>query len=74
VANFIAEHNGKLTESGHKRFVRNGYLPEREIQTGIGGLAVKQPRVRDRGDKDDFYILLDAYSKVAFFDLLTIYL
>ena len=28
--------------------VRNGYLPEREIQTGIGPLPVKQPRLRDK--------------------------
>ena len=30
------------------RFIRNGYLPEREIQTGIGPVAVEVPRVRDR--------------------------
>ena len=34
--------------SGHRRVVRNGYLPEREIQTGIGAVAVKTPRVRDK--------------------------
>lgn len=28
--------------------VRNGYLPERDIQTGIGRLPVKQPRLRDK--------------------------
>lgn len=28
---------------------RHGHLPEREILTGIGPLAVRQPRVRDRG-------------------------
>ena len=30
--------------------MRNGYLPERAIQTGIGPVSVRQPRVRDRGD------------------------
>lgn len=30
------------------RVIRNGYLPEREIQTGIGPLSIKQPRVRDK--------------------------
>ena len=30
--------------------MRNGYLPERAIQTGIGPVRVRQPRVRDRGD------------------------
>ncbi len=33
---------------GYQRLVRNGYLPERTIQTGIGDVAVKAPRVRDR--------------------------
>lgn len=28
--------------------VRNGHLPQRSLQTGIGPLVVKQPRVRDR--------------------------
>lgn len=35
-------------EDGRPRVVRNGYLPEREIQTGIGPIPVKVPRVRDR--------------------------
>ncbi|VAX17386.1 hypothetical protein MNBD_NITROSPINAE02-1546 [hydrothermal vent metagenome] len=34
--------------------VRNGYHHERDIQTGIGGVKVKAPRVRDlRSDEDD---------------------
>jgi transposase-like protein len=35
-------------EAGRRRVVRNGYLPERPIQTGIGEVTVKVPRVRDR--------------------------
>ena len=31
-----------------RRIVRHGYLPEREIQTGLGPVAVRRPRVRDR--------------------------
>jgi hypothetical protein len=27
--------------------VRHGHLPEREVLTGIGSVAVRQPRVRD---------------------------
>ncbi len=30
--------------------VRNGHAPEREIQTGIGPIEVRRPKVRDRGD------------------------
>lgn len=34
---------------GDKRaVVRNGYLPERTIQTGLGSIPVKIPKVRDR--------------------------
>ena len=35
-----------------QRLVKNGYLPERNIKTGIGEVAVKVPRVRDRANKD----------------------
>jgi putative transposase len=28
--------------------VRHGHLPECEVMTGIGPVAVRQPRVRDR--------------------------
>ena len=35
-------------EEGCPQVVRNGYLPERTIQSGIGPIAVKVPRVRDR--------------------------
>jgi len=33
---------------GRKAVVRNGYLPERIIQTGIGDVPIKVPKVRDR--------------------------
>jgi transposase-like protein len=33
--------------------VRHGHLPEREVQTGIGAVAVKVPRVRDRAPDGD---------------------
>ncbi len=36
------------TEIGHRRVVRNGYQPEREILTGIGKVAVQVPKVRSR--------------------------
>lgn len=49
VAAFLAHHADQVTTDGHRRLVRNGYLPERDIQTGIGAVPVRQPRVRDRG-------------------------
>ena len=35
-------------EQGHQQVVRNGYLPEREVQTGIGPVKVKVPKIRDK--------------------------
>jgi transposase-like protein len=48
VAEFLAKHADLRTETGQQRVVRHGHLPEREIMTGIGPVAVRQPRVRDR--------------------------
>jgi putative transposase len=48
VAALLANHADKLTDGGRQRLVRHGYLPEREIMTGIGPVAVRWPRVRDR--------------------------
>src|SRR5215475_758124 len=48
VAALLANHADKLTEDGRQRLVRHGYLPEREVMTGIGPVAVRCPRVRDR--------------------------
>lgn len=48
VAQFLEQHQSEQTENGQPRFVRNGYLPERNVQTGIGDITIQQPRVRDR--------------------------
>ena len=45
---FLELHAYKRTEDGLKAVVRNGYLPERDFQTGIGSMPVKIPKVRDR--------------------------
>jgi putative transposase len=49
VAALLSSHADKLTDDGRQRLVRHGHLPEREIMTGIGPVAVRCPRVRDRG-------------------------
>jgi transposase-like protein len=48
VATLLSCHADKLTDDGRQRLVRHGHLPEREIVTGIGPVAVRCPRVRDR--------------------------
>ena len=39
--------------NGKPRLARNGYLPEREILTGIGKISVRLPRLRDRGSAEE---------------------
>jgi len=48
IAALLSCHADKLTDDGRQRLVRHGHLPEREIMTGIGPVAVRCPRVRDR--------------------------
>ena len=45
---FINRYADLRDELGRQRIVRNGYLPQREIQSGVGAVKVKAPRVRDR--------------------------
>ena len=49
VAELLEQYLHLKDDQGRARLVRNGFLPEREVQTGIGSVAVKVPRVRDRG-------------------------
>jgi len=48
VAAWIESHAHLKDQAGRRQVVRNGYLPEREIQTGLGDVALKQPRVHGR--------------------------
>jgi len=49
VSSLLSCYADELTDDGRRRLVRRGHLPEREIMTGIGAIAVRCPRVRDRG-------------------------
>jgi putative transposase len=46
---FLAAHATLVDEQGRRRLVRNGHAPERRLQTGIGPLEVRRPKLRDRG-------------------------
>ncbi len=48
VAGWIDAHAHLKDATGRRQVVRNGHLPERTIQTGIGEISVQQPRVQDR--------------------------
>jgi putative transposase len=50
---FLAAHAGLRDQQGRRRVVRNGHGPERQIQTGIGPLEVRRPKVRDRNAGSD---------------------
>jgi transposase-like protein len=45
---FLKDYEQFVDAQGHREVVRNGYLPEREIQTGVGAINVKVPRVKDK--------------------------
>src|SRR4051794_26342443 len=48
VAAFLSGHADRHTEDGRQRLVRHGHRPERAILTGLGPVAVRAPRIRDR--------------------------
>lgn len=48
VAELLAQYQDVTTPEGRQAVVRNGYLPGRTIQTGLGDVEVKIPKVRDR--------------------------
>ena len=50
---FLATHAGLVDQQGRRRLVRNGHAPERRLQTGIGPVKVRRPKLRDRGGVAD---------------------
>jgi transposase-like protein len=57
VDDWVAARSHLTDESGKRQVVRNGFMQERTIITGLGGIEVKQPRVRDRrlpGEREHF--------------------
>ena len=48
IAVLLAQYANRYDPQGRQAVVRNGYLPERDVQTGIGTIRVHVPRVRDR--------------------------
>lgn len=50
---FVHEHEELRDEEGHQRIVRNGHLPGRTVLSGVGPLAIEQPRVRNRQESGE---------------------
>ena len=44
----LDQHADIVLCDGRKAVVRNGYLPERTVQTGVGDVSIQLPKVRDR--------------------------
>lgn len=45
---FVASFADDVLPDGRQRLVRHGFGPERSVQTGIGAIDVRRPKVRDR--------------------------
>jgi len=54
VEEYLERHVQERDERGHRLVVRNGRLPERTIQSGIGPIKIKVPRVDDRREGGRF--------------------
>jgi transposase-like protein len=52
VEDWLAQRAHLRDAEGRRQVVRNGYLPERELTTGVGPVKIRQPRVRDRRPAD----------------------
>ena len=48
LAELLGRYAGRVDDQGRRAVVRNGYLPERVILTGVGPVSVKVPKVRSR--------------------------
>ena len=48
LAEFMSRYSELQTEDGKALVVRNGHLPDLELQTGLGPVTVKVPKVRSK--------------------------
>ena len=49
----MARYVNRRTADGKAGVVRNGYLPKRELQTGVGPVTVKIPKIRAKTGTPD---------------------
>jgi putative transposase len=62
---FLLQYQDLKDEQGRQAVVRNGYLPQRTVMTGVGGVEIQVPKVRDRSGKGIKFnsLLLPPYLK-----------
>lgn len=51
LADLLAQYAGQRDTKGRAAVVRNGYLPEREVLTGLGPVCLQVPKVRSRREE-----------------------
>ena len=54
VDTYIREHAHLTDENGHRLVTRNGYQKPRAIQTSLGNIPIRQPRVNDKRAEQRF--------------------
>ena len=67
LVSMLEQHQSLRMLDGRQAVVRNGYLPERTVQTSLGDVDVKVPKVRDRSGSGICFnsTLLPPYLKRA---------
>ena len=65
LATYLAAHAGARDAAGRRCLVRNGYLPERTLLTGLGEVPIRVLKTRDRGGRGRHFTsaLLPPYIK-----------
>jgi transposase-like protein len=69
VAEYVSQHKDCVDADGRRTVVRNGHHPERDLQTGIGPITIKKPKVNDKrvdeqGERFRFHSsIIPAYLK-----------
>lgn len=64
VFEYVQKFKEMKDEMNNRLVTRNGYLPARDIQTGIGPINVRQPRVRDKRNGQAFSsVVLPKYKR-----------
>jgi transposase-like protein len=53
VTEYIDRNSGDIDDNGHRLVVRNGHHPERNLQTGLGDIPIKKPKINDKRYDDD---------------------
>ncbi len=62
---FLSQYEDVVDDEGRRAVVRNGYLPERELMTGLGPVDIHVPKTRDRSGEGRHFssALLPPYIK-----------